>query len=657
MENGTVSHSVRVLDPVVAQQVAAGEVVERPASVIKELLENALDAGASSIEVEVKDGGSTRMAVHDDGRGMADEDAKTAVLSHATSKIASVEDLHSVGTLGFRGEALPSMASVSAFELTTSTGEGAATKVTVDGGSDAQVSAASRPRGTSVVVERLFYNVPARREFLKSKKVERAAVSEVVSHLALSHPEVAFKLTDDHREQIAVPATSEMRERLAGIYGISAAKAFRRVEHESFPYRVVGYAALPSLTYTNRYACQTVSVNGRWVRAASLSKAIDDAYRATVAAGRYPPLVLSVEVDQRKVDVNVHPTKQVVRFSDDTGVRRAVSDAIGLAIGQVGGAESRDDPGRNSPEKETGGEPGGGVASTGDRERERGEVARPARNEASAAGGSGRRDGAQDESPAAGGPRQRRNAHEIPEYQQRIRSASEPLDSPSRGGTDQADPTASGNGSAAPQTQAGDHREPGLPDRGTLPECSQSRVIGQFGQGYILLEEPGALWIVDQHAAHERVLLDRLNAGEQVSSQQLLAPEVVEFSATEAAEGRELLEELAVYGFEAEPFGPRSFRITGVISTLADRDVAEAFRDAMAVARGAESGPHREQNILATVACKSAVKLGDRLSQEEMESLIEQWLTQSELPATCPHGRSICYRMDAKEIARKLDRH
>lgn len=230
MQDQQQAPGVQVLDPVVAQQVAAGEVVERPASVIKELVENALDAGATSIEVEVKDGGSTRMAVHDDGAGMVAEDARKAVLSHATSKIASVEDLHSVATLGFRGEALPSMASVSAFELTTSTGEGTSTKVTVDGGSDAQVSAASRPRGTSVIVDRLFYNVPARREFLKSKKVERAAVSEVVSHLALTHPDVAFKLTDDYREQISVAATSDMRERLAGIYGISAAKAFRRVE-------------------------------------------------------------------------------------------------------------------------------------------------------------------------------------------------------------------------------------------------------------------------------------------------------------------------------------------------------------------------------------------------------------------------------------------
>jgi DNA mismatch repair protein MutL len=190
-----------------------------------------------------------------------------------------------------------------------------------------------------------------------------------------------------------------------------------------------------------------------------------------------------------------------------------------------------------------------------------------------------------------------------------------------------------------------------------LPDLASGRVIGQFALGYILVEEPGSLWVVDQHVAHERVLLDRLNTGEEVSVQHLLTPEVVELSETEAAEGRELLAELAVYGFEAEPFGPRSFRITGVISTLADRDVGEAFKDALGVARGTNQGPHREQNILATVACKSAVKLGDRLSQKEMESLIQQWLSESELPATCPHGRSICYRIGSKEVAKKLDRH
>jgi DNA mismatch repair protein MutL len=408
------------------------------------------------------------------------------------------------------------------------------------------------------------------------------------------------------------------------------------------------------VSYTNRYACQTVSVNGRWVRGTALTRAIDDAYRGTLPAGRYSPVVLMIEIDQRKIDVNVHPTKQVVRFSDEPGVRRAVADAISLAIGSI-----------QQPEPEQAA-PAGDSDATG------------------AASGATPVSGGQDtldSRPAAGDPQgscqhqeqsqgrpqrgrqERENSHKIDAFQRRVRDASEPMRSPpgpaarAPGGT----PGADGNGSGMDSARTGpasspQQARPEGSERGSLPGPA-ARVIGQFECGYILLEEPGALWIVDQHAAHERVLLDRLSAGEQVSVQQLLAPEVVELSATEAAEGRELLEELSVYGFEAEPFGPSSFRITGVISTLAERDIVGAFRRAITVARGTESGPDRERQLLATVACKSAVKLGDRLSQQEMESLMKQWLTQSELQATCPHGRSICYRLDSKEVARKLDRH
>jgi len=594
---------VRVLDPAVSQQVAAGEVVDRPASVVKELVENALDAGASNIEVDIKDGGSELIAVTDDGRGMDREDARNAVLAHATSKIASVEDLESVATLGFRGEALPSIASVSSFELTTSTSEGAATgatKVSVEGGAEAQVSPSSRPRGTSVWAKRLFYNVPARREFLKSKRVERAAISETVTHLAIAHPTVAFKLTDDYREQLSLPKAKDLKERLAGIYGVQNVKAFKEVAHESFPYRITGYVALPSLTYTNRYSCQTVSVNGRWIRGSSITKAIDDAYRGTLPAGRYPPVVLSIEIDQRKVDVNVHPTKQIVRFSDDTGVRRAVTDAISLATGSIkgskgsgpaaGGGKGEKD-GRTTPRTDLM-ETNGAGAGAGQRPegRSTGTSASPAGTGSSGSGGGsqGKLSGTDQARAARRSKQERENAEEIAEFQRQVADASKPL------GDRKSQPASSGRiqaGPGSPDTPGSGQRE-GLPERGALPDPASSRVIGQFSLGYILLEEPGSLWIVDQHVAHERVLLDKLNASEDISVQQLLTPEIVELSATEAAEGRELLEELAVYGFEAEPFGPSSFRITGVISTLAERDIAGAFRRAMLVARGTGSSSY-----------------------------------------------------------------
>jgi len=588
---------IKILDPTVAQQVAAGEVVDRPASVVKELVENALDAGASRIEVELAEGGTARILVRDDGSGMDPEDARLCVLRHATSKIRSVEDLESVGTLGFRGEALPSIASVSAFRLITSTGEGPGTRVVVEGGSEARLSPATHPKGTTVLVDRLFYNVPARRAFLKGPRAERAAVVETLTHIAVAHPEVSFRVSEGSREYLSLPAAADLLERLAQLHGVARARAMRRVEYESGAFRVEGYAALPSLTESSR-AHQTVAVNGRWVRGDNLHRGLDDAYRATVPAGRYPPVALRISVDPRRVDVNVHPTKQLVRFSDERAAREAVAAAVRSAI------EWRPPAPPAAPPRA----PARGFAQERLGPPPRVAESRPAYR---------------------GSP-----PPDLRAVREEISRASRDLPGPPP---------------AAPE-------EP--PGRGTLPDLRELRVIGQLGAGYILLEDPEALWIVDQHVAHERAILDRLrDAGSPAPVQSLLVPEVVELSPAEAEVAAESLEELAVYGFEAEPFGPRSLRVTAALASLAERgDVAGALKDALAAISGTEPGHRREDRILATIACHSAVKMGDRLSLQEMESLVRDWLG-SRLPATCPHGRSICYRMSLSEIGRKMDRH
>jgi DNA mismatch repair protein MutL len=634
---------IALLDPLVAQQVAAGEVVDRPASVVKELAENALDAGATRIEVEISDGGRERMLLRDDGSGMSEEDAKLSVLRHATSKIRTATDIETVMTLGFRGEALPSIASVCAFSLTTSTGEGAGTNVTTDGGGKVTVSPASHSKGTTVLVDRLFYNVPARRAFLKSARAERAAIVETLTNLTIAHPGVMFRLTEKGREVLSLPAAKDLIERLAQLYGVGKARAMRRVEYESDVFKVTGYAALPSITEASR-SRQTVSVNGRWVRAESLTKGIDDAYRATVPAGRYPPVALCVEVDPHQVDVNVHPTKQLVRFSDDKEVRLTISEAIRNVI-QGRGDSSPEQDGR-STQSETSG-PYSPPASGSDTDvplaaPERPPMENPLANETHPSllpgkkvtntnqGGSVLPDRLFGTSRDSGSHPPK--VADLSEQRKRIEEASAPL---------------SRVGSAA-----------GL-ERGELPRLRDLRVVGQIGSGYILVDEPLAAWIVDQHVAHERALLDRLTdpADERMPTiQSLLVPEVVELTPQDAAEAADCLEELSVYGFEAEPFGRGSFRINGVISTLADRDVAGAFREAVSVMKGTAAGMSMEKRILATIACHSAVKLGDKLSHEEMKALIKEWLT-SRYPATCPHGRSICYRLDHKDIARKLDRH
>jgi DNA mismatch repair protein MutL len=315
--------------------------------VVKELSENALDAGAISIEVEIADGGREHILVRDNGSGMSEEDAKLSVLRHATSKIRTASDIESVMTMGFRGEALPSIASVCAFSLTTSTGQGAGSKVVTDGGGEVTASPASHPKGTTVLVDRLFYNVPARRPFLKSARAEKAAIVEVMTNLAIAHPLVIFRLTEKGRDLLSLPAAKDLLERLAQLYGVGKARAMRPVDHESGAFKVSGYAALPSITEGSR-SSQTVSVNGRWVRAEGLTKGIDDAYRGTVPAGRYPPVALSVEVDPRQVDVNVHPTKQLVRFSDEREARVALSGAVSSAIqGTMGAPVPKDEDGRN----------------------------------------------------------------------------------------------------------------------------------------------------------------------------------------------------------------------------------------------------------------------------------------------------------------------
>jgi DNA mismatch repair protein MutL len=593
--------SIRVLDPRVAQQIAAGEVVDRPASVVKELVENALDAASTRLEVELDDGGTSRILVRDDGSGMTAEDARLSVLRHATSKIRSVKDIESVNTLGFRGEALPSIASVSSFTLTTSTGEGAATRVVVEGGAEAEVSSASHPKGTTVVVDRLFYNVPARRAFLKGPRAERAAISEVMRHLAIAHPDVAFRLTEKGRDYLSLPAAGDLLERLAQILGVAKARAMRKVEYESGAFAISGYAALPSLTEASR-THQTISVNGRFVKAENLHRGLDDAYRATVPSGRYPPVALEIDVDPRRVDVNVHPTKQIVRFSEERAARDAVAAAVRTAI------EWRPPSPVTTPRF---------TERSFTQERLSPRPTLPSWDRAA-------EDRPVYPAPPEGG---------LQEVRERISEASRPL-----------------------AEERGPYGQ--LPERGALPSLEDLRVIGQLAAGYILVEEPDeALWVVDQHVAHERAILDRLHDSDSPATvQSLLVPEVVELSPAEAEIAAENLEELSVYGFEAEPFGPRSVRVTAVISTLADRDIAGAFKDALSAITSTDPGHNREDQILATIACHSAVRMGDRLSQPEMEALIRSWLT-SRLPATCPHGRSICFRVGLSEVARKLDRH
>jgi DNA mismatch repair protein MutL len=422
----------------------------------------------------------------------------------------------------------------------------------------------------------------------------------------------------------------------------------REVLYESGAFKVSGYAALPSITEGSR-SRQTFSVNGRWVKAEGLTKGVDDAYRGTMPAGRYLPVALCIAVDPRQVDVNVHPTKQLVRFSDEREVRQALSMAISNAIEGTGDAVT--EQAERNAEFEIAGPSSSHLSSEGDgtdtplaaperppsegrQANEAPSLMPPSRRSASNNGGASISSDSlfeASESPSISDPKVDDTSEQ--QHSKRMEEAFTPL---------------SRAGSSA------------RVERGELPRLRDLRVVGQIASSYILVDEPMAAWIVDQHVAHERALLDKLTDpedGQMPTIQTLLVLEVVHLPPQDAADAADSLEELSVFGFEVEPFGKDSFRTSGVISVLADRgDVAGAFRDAVSAMKGTAPGMSREERILATIACHSAVKLGDKLSREEMEALIKEGFS-SRYPATCTHGRSICYRLEHKEIARKLDRH
>jgi DNA mismatch repair protein MutL len=457
-----------------------------------------------------------------------------------------------------------------------------------------------------------------------------------------------FRFVGQGRQVLSLAAAKDLIERLAQLYGVGKAKAMRRVEYESRAFKVMGYAALQSITDSSR-SSQTISVNGRWVRAEGLTKGIDDAYRGTVPAGRHPPVALRVEVDPRQVDVNVHPTNQLVRFSDEREVRQALSKAISHAIqGTSNSVPDQDERSTGSEIMDISSRPTseGGTdtpLAVPERPPTQDQLTRESTSSVplnkGSTGGNNEGDSmapdrlfaASEKSPSSDPPK----APDLSEQRKHTEQASTPLSQAS-----------------SPASKV---------ERGDLPRLRDLRVVGQIASGYILVDEPLAAWIVDQHVAHERAILDRLTDPEDEwmpTVQSLLVPEVVELSPQDAAEAADSLEELSVYGFDVEAFGKDSFRINGVISTLAERgDVAGGgFTEVISAMRGTAPGMSREERILATIACHSAVKLGDKLSHKEMEALIKEWLT-SRYPTTCPHGRSICYRLEHKDIARKLDRH
>ncbi|WP_447977584.1 DNA mismatch repair endonuclease MutL [Candidatus Nitrospira bockiana] len=618
MKVDVITGKIRVLPGEVVSRIAAGEVIERPAAVVKELVDNSIDAGSTSISVEVADGGRTLIKVVDDGEGMSRADVPLAFERHATSKLQSDAELFSIRTLGFRGEALPSIAAVSQVRLlTTPRGETIGTRLEIAGGVRVVLEDAASPPGTQIEVRDLFFNTPARKKFLKTPATELSHICQVVQQAALAWPQISFRLRHNGQRVFDYPAVASGRERVLQVYGMQMVEQMVTVDAEGPGLKVEGLT-IKAVHARGGRSPQELLVNRRAVRNATVTHAVYDAYGGTIAKGLHPLFVLWIEADPSRLDVNVHPAKREVRFADQDVIHRTVRRAVRAALG-VGLAEAG-----------TGAHSGGAGAS--DLPAERGIFPGWSAGREVGAGMAG-----------IGAP---------PGVQPRLGGGSEP-------DAQEWSPTRSATRLDS-WTETPEARE-GRTAYLTEPPPADVVPYGQLHQTFLVALVGTELCVIDQHTAHERVLYERLKRGltaERPASQALLVPETIELPPHAGALLQEYLGDLASLGLEIEPFGPSSFVVRSVPAVLgrvsASSLIAELLDD-VAEARGRVSFEERVHPILASLACHSAVRAGRPMALPEMKSLIEDWLAEGR-PTTCPHGRRIALRLPAEELQRVFGR-
>ncbi|MSQ25941.1 MAG: DNA mismatch repair endonuclease MutL [Dehalococcoidia bacterium] len=587
---------IRQLSPQVVARIAAGEVVERPVSVAKELIENALDAGASAIEVEVEEGGVGLLRVADDGAGIPAAELEMAVQRHATSKIESDADLERIATLGFRGEALASIASVADLTLVSRTADAlGASYVRVVNGAITDRGQRGAPPGTSVTVRRLFRDVPARLKFLKSNAAEATRITTLVSHLALAYPEVRFVLTVDGRGLFSSTGAGDLRDALSQLYGLETAQAMLPVRHaERMAGRDVAVAGMTSpagVTRGNR-SYVTIFVNRRLVENRTLTFAVLDAYQGRLMSGRYPIAVLDLTIDPAETDVNVHPAKAQVKFRDEGMAFSAIHHAVRHALDAA-------------------------------------EVARPASASPAATGSAGAP--APAVAPRAAAPAQP--------------GAAPAMVRPTAASLERVDTLVSAQDAAA--TQQGELRLPAL------------RVLGQVRGTFIVCEGPQGVYFIDQHTAHERVLFDQLRrekARGEARSQGLLEPAPAELTPrqTELVEAHGEL--LRSWGFLLEPFGERTVLIRATPASLTRLAPAKALGDTLDYLDSDElKGYDWEDRVLASIACHGAVRAGQTLTMREMSEMV-RLLETADNPHACPHGRPVMVHMSDMQLEKEFSR-
>ena len=670
--------NIQVLDINTANQIAAGEVVEKPASVVKELVENALDAGADKIEVKTFAGGTEYIRVVDNGSGMSEENAKLAILRHATSKIVAADDLLSLHTLGFRGEALPSIASVSNFTLLTRPADKEfATSIHIDGGDQVECSSTGGNAGTTVIVENLFFNVPARRKFLKTVGTEGRYISELLTKLALSRPDVSFNLVNNDKEVLRTPGDGDLKEAIRALYGKKVSEELLQVDFVSPEVSIKGYISKPTLLKGTRQ-WQTIFVNGRLIGNKMLAKAIDHAYQSQIPKSGFPFVVLAIQLDTAAIDVNVHPQKSEIKFSDESTMYKAMFKALTDALTKPMHAEKtevtllRDSELNSFVPQQTQSvytppvQPAAAPAPVKKpvetsfapemfdvfKTPEAPAAPAPAKDTQTSSSWSAVLP--QTESASAAGTAPSAQPLEAVSREQVTTVVAEPL----------AAAQDSYQGKATPlilTEQQNQHQlvqpEP-IAFTDTDSGIDTIWPIGQVDKTFIIAQSEDTLYLIDQHAAHERILYDKLVASHNnIPAQQLLIPLYVDVQPQDLGLLEEHREEFLRLGVDVEPAGEAMLRVSSLPADIKAEDAEDFILEISKMLREMRTIQDSDlrQEVLHMTACKAAIKAGQLLNTRQMRQLIID-LCNTTHPFTCPHGRPCMIEINSDELYKMFKR-
>ncbi len=610
-------NEIRLLPKNISDKIAAGEVVERPASIVKELVENAIDAKASAVSISISGGGVREISIADNGVGIAPDDVALAFEKHATSKLYTLNDLDYISTQGFRGEALSSIAAVSITEMKTKRrDEETGTHIRVSGGRTDYVNPAGLPDGTSVNVSNLFYNVPARRKFLKKEAQEAAYVSDLVSRYILAFPEISFHYTSEGKTIYHSPGDGDLSSAIYCVYGSAVMDTIVFVQHQANDISVSGYVSRPGTIMKNRKA-GSVFVNRRYVRNTALHDMVKSAYGETLVKGETPFFVLNIELPFSAVDVNVHPNKLQVRFKDTSAVEYVIKEAVSKACAA----------------------PRGSVFTEPEEPQKRSVVEMRAPEGVQEGFFSGFNNGIPIKPKALWG-----ESRSVLKEQE----------------TADADASAYDMGEQILEKQEPQKYENTQP-KSTAPQTEAAkisvesyRLIGSLGATYALVEQCDDLLIIDQHAAHERLLYEKFKSSKAPLSQALLYPYVFTASHEQKNVLDDNMEAFIAAGFDIEPFGALEYKISAVPSVAAGAAAGELINDALAEIQGGGDVVLKREAII-RASCRSAVKAGDKLSEAELKSLVDSFLKSGVMP-TCPHGRPVISVISKKQIEKSFKR-